>query len=222
MGEGGSVVSQKHCNFCDRMLESSYFSVRRASPDGLSNKCRECASAYAKSRYRENSSVADAAKKRARKWVELNPEKRLEVTRNFRNRNLLSERARGREYVIRSRIKNPELARQKGIEASRIRRRRAIEADAFPHKEAARRLIQRANGLCTYCRGLFTSLTVDHFNPVVNGGHGRFSNLIPCCKSCNASKGAKDGAEWLVEQFGVERLVDVLRSVDDLYAARLP
>ena len=215
-------MNEKHCKYCDRVRDASCFTRRVASPDGLSYKCRECQSAYAKERYRSNPAVSDAAKARAKKWVESNPEKRLEVTRSFRKRHLLSERERGREYAARARIENPALVRKKGLEAARIRRRRAIAADAFPHKEAARRLVQRANGLCTYCRGLFTSLTIDHFTPVVSGGSGQLSNLFPCCKSCNASKGAKDGADWLAEQFGIERLADVLRSIDDLYAARLP
>lgn len=215
-------MSQKFCKYCDQMLDASCFTKRSASPDGLSYKCRECASAYAISRYQTEPSVAEAAKLRAKKWVKLNPEKRLEVVRSFTRRNLESERNRKREYAVRARRVNPELARQKGRKAARVRRDRLIAADAFPHKDAARRLIQRANGRCTYCRGLFTSLTIDHFTPVVNGGSGQLINLIPCCKSCNASKGAKDGADWLAEQFGTQRLVDVLRSLNDLCVARLP
>lgn len=33
--------------------------------------------------------------------------------------------------------------------------------------------------------------TVDHVKPVVRGGTNDPDNLVPCCRRCNSSKGAK-------------------------------
>jgi 5-methylcytosine-specific restriction endonuclease McrA len=215
-------MTKKHCKYCDQMLERSSFTVRAASPDGLSYKCRECASKYAKARYGGNVSVAEAAKQRAKKWAQANPEKRLDVSRRYTQLHLDAERHRKRVYGVRARHLNPEAAKAKGRYAIAVRRLRVALAMAKPHKAVMARLVAKANGRCTYCLGLFTSLTVDHFVPVVHKGNGQIPNLIPCCKPCNASKGAKDGADWIAERFGQNRLVDVLRALPSLSAARLP
>lgn len=215
-------MNTKHCRYCDRMLDVSRFTIRSASVDGLSYKCRECASSYAKTRYHSDSTVADEAKQRAKRWASRNPDKRLDVIRKFTERNLESERARKREYGIRVRKQRPDEVRLAGIVAAHTRRHREVSVDAFPHKAAVKRLISKANGKCTYCHGLFTSLTIDHFHPVSKGGGGQLWNLIPCCKPCNSSKGAKDGPDWIEKNFGVQRVVDVLRSLNALSQARLP
>lgn len=215
-------MNTKHCKYCDRILDKSSFTARAASPDGLSYKCRECASAYAKARYQGDASVAAAAKQRAKKWAVANPEKRQEVVRQYTKRHLETERVRKREKNALARRQNPEAARLKGRNAMAVRMARVELARAKPHKAAMARLLKKARGRCTYCRGLFTSLTVDHFVPVASKGDGQIINLIPCCKPCNASKGAKDGADWLAERFGAGRLGDVLRDLPALSAARLP
>lgn len=44
----------KQCTLCRGFYDRSSFNVRRASPDGLQNVCRECNRARAKRYYREN------------------------------------------------------------------------------------------------------------------------------------------------------------------------
>lgn len=48
--------------------------------------------------------------------------------------------------------------------------------------------------LCLYCSGPFD--TVDHIIPLMRGGDNMETNLAPCCRSCNSSKGSKLLAEW--------------------------
>ena len=43
---------------------------------------------------------------------------------------------------------------------------------------------------CAYC-GSKTQLTKDHVIPVSRGGTDDITNIVPACRSCNSSKGAK-------------------------------
>lgn len=51
------------------------------------------------------------------------------------------------------------------------------------------RVLARDAHTCGYCGQAAT--TVDHIIAKANGGTDDESNLISCCRSCNASKGAK-------------------------------
>ncbi len=48
--------------------------------------------------------------------------------------------------------------------------------------------------VCQYCSGPFD--TIDHVIPLVRGGDNMKINLVPCCRSCNSSKGSKLLTEW--------------------------
>lgn len=52
---------------------------------------------------------------------------------------------------------------------------------------------------CAYC-GSDKSITMDHIVPISRGGNHTEDNVIPACKSCNASKGAKVPHEWGMKQ----------------------
>lgn len=47
---------------------------------------------------------------------------------------------------------------------------------------------------CVYCGRVADSL--DHVVPVSKGGTNDAENLVPSCRSCNSSKGAKSVDEW--------------------------
>lgn len=49
---------------------------------------------------------------------------------------------------------------------------------------------------CHYC-GRAEVRTVDHIVPKSKGGSDRMSNLVPCCRRCNTSKGTKDYDDFL-------------------------
>ena len=54
---------------------------------------------------------------------------------------------------------------------------------------------QYFNNLCCYC-GHKSPLEMEHFIPVTSGGGFTASNIIPACRSCNASKHDKDFFEF--------------------------
>lgn len=55
------------------------------------------------------------------------------------------------------------------------------------------------NNKCSYC-GKETFLEQEHFIPLSEGGEYTHNNIIPACRSCNASKNNKSFFEWYPEQ----------------------
>ena len=53
---------------------------------------------------------------------------------------------------------------------------------------------QRQQRSCFYCAGPCES--VDHVIPIARGGTNFEGNLVPCCRTCNSSKGKKLLVEW--------------------------
>jgi len=49
-------------------------------------------------------------------------------------------------------------------------------------------------GFCAYCPRPAT--TVDHCIPIARGGPDAIDNVVPACRSCNSSKGARLPLEW--------------------------
>lgn len=49
-------------------------------------------------------------------------------------------------------------------------------------------VLRRDNYTCRYCRSQDESLTVDHVVPSALGGTDAPSNLVACCRDCNAGK----------------------------------
>lgn len=57
---------------------------------------------------------------------------------------------------------------------------------------------RRSSGLCHYCGRRFPprDLTMDHLVPLVRGGRSVRSNVVPCCRECNAKKKYLLPVEW--------------------------
>ena len=58
------------------------------------------------------------------------------------------------------------------------------------------RILTTFNNTCAYCGVGDKKLHQDHFVPILSGGEYTHDNIIPACKSCNSSKGAKDFFVW--------------------------
>lgn len=54
---------------------------------------------------------------------------------------------------------------------------------------------------CQYCGGIFKpyELEIDHIVPVSKGGHDKYYNMVPACKTCNGKKTDKDVHTFLSE-----------------------
>lgn len=86
----------------------------------------------------------------------------------------------------------------------------AFVAALLPHDEYHERSVESAmveldqnvdKLHCVYCKG--SANTWDHLTNLVQGrkanGHGhRIHNLVPCCSTCNSSKGRKSFSDWIL------------------------
>lgn len=72
-------------------------------------------------------------------------------------------------------------------------------------------------GQCAYC--LHTGNGKDHLKPLVTNGLPtgyitHINNLVPCCSSCNSSKGSKSFIDWYLSEDNLSRLKEMGLSKD--------
>ncbi len=150
---------------------------------------------------------------KARAWVEANRERVRETDRKSRARNI--ERIRVREAAKQERLKRdrPEKAREYQRRADA--RQRLLRADVLRERDNARHKMEGRipgfaelwaavladhNHSCAYCGQSGVPLEQDHFEPLSRGGKHEIDNLVPACRRCNRSKGAKSYIVWLAIQ----------------------
>jgi 5-methylcytosine-specific restriction endonuclease McrA len=86
--------------------------------------------------------------------------------------------------------------RSRRARAARKRRRRFLAADndLTPTQWTA---IRAAWGGCAYCGELDAALQKDCVLPLSRGGRYTVENVVPACRSCNASKSNDEVTGWL-------------------------
>ncbi|MEU3733039.1 HNH endonuclease signature motif containing protein [Streptomyces sp. NPDC033538] len=58
-------------------------------------------------------------------------------------------------------------------------------------------VLSAAGGWCTYCGSMAVRAeVVDHVEPLEQGGADDITNLVPACRSCNASKKDRTPEQW--------------------------
>ncbi len=92
------------------------------------------------------------------------------------------DRAYGRKYVATHR------AEKNAHTLNRYHRKRANGGSV--RREAWEALKASYRYRCAYCHQR-KLLTQDHVVPIVKGGWHVIENIVPACRSCNSSKGAK-------------------------------
>ena len=98
--------------------------------------------------------------------------------------------------VKRWKHSNPDtLARQGGRRYGRMAR----HSDGTLTREVVGDLYTCAQA-CPYCGRQLTpdSATLDHLDPLALGGLHGVSNVVACCRACNARKRARPFTEWLM------------------------
>lgn len=127
-------------------------------------------------------------------WEASNRERLNEYNRIRRG----EDRERSREYA---RLKSAEWRKThpdySGDHHSRRRARLAGSGRYAISQKQKNRSISRNAGKCVYCNER-PAIEWDHVVPIVRGGRHAIGNLVPACRTCNASKGARTLMEWRI------------------------
>jgi|GEM_PF-5951749 len=122
------------------------------------------------------------------------------------NKDVYKSRAKAAEAAAFA--ANPDAVRRRKNEwttkyparnALKAQRRRALLSGADVRLVTERdwqRLLARYGHCCAYCGASGQSLARDHIIPLHLGGRHSIGNLLPACRQCNSSKGARLLVRW--------------------------
>lgn len=210
----------KHCKYCQRDLPLTEFHARKKSVDGLSYKCKACASQYAKQLYQSDRPRFLA---RFKAYYEAHIEELRQYNKEYRERNKerlkrasyayrLRTRERQKQYnhmryqmdkdAVKRRVKQWGIDNPEKKEAQSRRRYARVRGASGSHTPEDLRLIQLAQTdrkgrvRCWWCGDPMTDWHVDHKLPLSRGGTNDASNLCLACAPCNLRKNAKTPDEF--------------------------
>lgn len=165
-------MASKVCTKCNVLKRIEEYTIDRSKPMGYKSSCKECFLTARRLTPEKN-------RKWALNWSRKNKERKAIVGRAWRSKNaakLNIYRANRRARLMSSETLN-------------------ISPEDWSH------VLETWHYHCAYC--LFPQellpgvLTIDHVVPLSRGGLHDIKNVVPACRSCNASKGAKLVSEWL-------------------------
>jgi CRISPR/Cas system Type II protein with McrA/HNH and RuvC-like nuclease domain len=81
------------------------------------------------------------------------------------------------------------------------------ELDFYNVSENRTRVFERDNYQCHYCNKQLTRFTasLDHIQPVSEGGDNSFDNLVTACLHCNSRRGSRPVMEMYADPEGKNR-----------------
>jgi 5-methylcytosine-specific restriction endonuclease McrA len=187
-------VIEKACNVCKKTLPIDSFYIKKTQPyaDGSPryySSCRECH--YSKYVCDWTSRNYKAYRNLIKDWQLANPEKMKE----YRSRNLEGKDLHFFWHHQQAKSRCQEVKDSTYYDFTLEDLKKHWEASGIDSK------------LCYY-HGHNAGCdkdgeqTFDHIVPISQGGNHEVSNLVPCCRSCNSSKGIKDEQgfiSWLKE-----------------------
>jgi len=189
--------------------QKRYWEEHKEERSAYSKKWREENEEYLKE-YRENNK--DRRRKLNKKyWAENKEEQKARIAK-WRKENA--------EYIKQYRIENRERDREqqrKWYNTDRGRKLSMTKTNAYRAKkkqlqndltaEQWNDCLKYFNNTCAYCGEWHEVLEQEHFVPVSKDGAFTKSNIIPSCRSCNASKLNRDFFEWYPKQnyYSIER-----------------
>lgn len=147
--------------------------------------------------------VRSAVKLRSAAWSKDNRERRLEISRDFRERHKGRELKRIREQQRERRSSDREAYcaymrayRKTPTGRANVKngfhRRRARERAAYPNMLTAgqwRDIVSYFGNACAYCLRSDAGLTQEHVVALSRGGMHVADNVVPACLACNLRKG---------------------------------
>lgn len=203
-------------------MNKNYFVSNSQKKDGLHPSCKSCdkdyrelnkeriktyQKAYKKKYYQEN-------KEKISRYNKFYKAKNKEKVEELRKKNKEKYNARHREYLKENeailKVKRREY-RKKNMDKHRLNeqvrsaRKRTLKSTFTI--DQWHKCLSLFNHQCAYC-DCTEKLEQEHVIPVSKGGHYTVDNIIPACRSCNASKNNKSLEEWYInhESYLEERL----------------
>ncbi len=159
-------------------------------------ECRRIRQAERRKRAKSDPEAVERNRGYDRAYRLRNLEKRREAARMCARKRRAADPVPNREAVRKWRRENPD---RRCIQENRRRARKLNSADkpvTALDIAAVRDRYRDELGIvrCAYCPS--EGKTIDHVVPLARGGRDEISNLVPACKACNSSKGAKLLSEW--------------------------
>lgn len=194
----------QNCSKCGKKLPltSEYFAKTTTRKVGFEASCKKCRNkrrmvcykadkeGFAKKnkQYRKDNKEAIAMQRRG--YYLANKDVRIEKSREYRMLNK-------KDIAIRFKIRNngnKEYLQKCSILVQRreARKHRLLSTLTNEQWESIK---AHFDYKCCYC-GKKLPLAQEHFIPVTKGGEYTINNIIPCCKSCNSSKGNREFSVW--------------------------
>lgn len=165
-------MDSKACKHCDEVkpLESFYRWTR--SKDGRADWCKACRSSHDKS-------VAPQTKVRFTKWYHANKPQ---------------HQAGNKRWIAKNRAKHNTYQKVYGH-----RRRCTMLCSTYTPLTVAQwqETLLVFNHACAYCLRQGVPLEQEHMMPISRGGAHSADNVVPACRSCNASKATRSLLEFI-------------------------
>lgn len=159
-------------------------------------------------------------KKQAAKYWEENKERLIEQNKEWKRNNRDKIVAYKKENRIklnaqeRTRRRTPEGKRKAQMIRNKYFSRRSLLREDFTLSEWES-CLEHFDYTCAYCGGDEGTLEQDHFIALTKGGEYTKKNIVPACRSCNASKGNRDFYKWYKnrDSYSAERECTVIKYV---------
>lgn len=168
------------CNYCKESKPIEDFLPKKPT------RCRVCYNTYMREWSRRNKETVNA---RVLKHYYLNRDAKIATRKEWYKNNFDRHHATVKKW----KLENPEKALILTRRGNQTRRLRMKSNTVFKiSTKETKRLYSKP---CFYC-GNVGQIELDHVVPIARGGSHGIGNLVPACKSCNASKGAQLLIEW--------------------------
>ena len=206
----------KCCRKCGELKALAAFGKHARGRHGLQSWCRQCKGIqrrgyYAASpergrAYQAKWARANPEKSKANcvRWVRANPERARVRAKRYYEADRASRQARNRasraRYLDHRRATARKWKRDHPSGVSAINARRRARKVAAPGDGLTstqwQQFLRDSLGICAYCNER-RRLTLDHIEPINEGGAHDIKNIAAACGSCNASKRDTQLLLWL-------------------------